>query len=122
MPGSGITTHGRIGKDRGMTSKTLTSRVTSQAILIGRLHFKSIFNHHLSAIALWKPTFTAFVLVREAVASSRSTSTGETPEYEYDQKTLQKAAFANSKRRCSAKLPLNHWAHRPGDKFVVAHV
>ena len=28
------------------------------------------------------------VLVRETVASSRSTSTGETPEYEYDLKKL----------------------------------
>ena len=65
--------------------------------------FKSIFNRHLSAVALWKPSFTAFVLVlvlvlvldlnldlvRETVTSSRSTSTGETPEYEYDQKTLR---------------------------------
>ena len=47
----------------------------------------------------WKPSFTAFVLVldlvRETMSSSRSTSTGETPEYEYeyDRKTPQKAAF-----------------------------
>ena len=52
-------------------------------------------------IALWTPSLTAFVLVldlnrnldrnldRETVSSRTSTSTGETPEYEYDQEALR---------------------------------
>ena len=35
-----------------------------------------------------KAPVLVLVLVRETVASSRSTSTGETPEYEYDLKKL----------------------------------
>ena len=55
-------------------------------------------------VALLKTSFTAFVLVlvldlvRNTVPSSKSTSTGETPEYEYDQKKLRFQFTINERR------------------------